>query len=61
MGPERCYSWNVLGYISLAVRPKGVQPDMLVPNVSDRDVRHDTISDTFRAQTLHHPGALKVE
>ena len=30
-------------------------------NVSDRDVGPDTISDTFRARTLHHPCALKME
>ena len=30
-------------------------------NVSDRDVGHDTISDTFSARTLHHPCALKME
>ena len=30
-------------------------------NVSDRDVGPDTISDTFRARTLHHPCPLKME
>ena len=33
----------------------------LPPNVSDKDVGPNTISDTFRARTLHHPCALKME
>ena len=30
-------------------------------NVSNRDVGPNTISDTFRARTLHHPFPLKME
>ena len=36
-------------------------PTPLPPNVCDRDVGPDTIPDTFRARTLHHPCPLKME
>ena len=42
MGPERCCSWNVLGYIPLAVRPEGVQPDMSVPVCGKIRIIHST-------------------
>ena len=42
VGPEQRCSWNVLGYISLAVRPEGVQPDVSVPICGKVRIIHST-------------------
>ena len=41
-GPEQHYSWDVLGHVSLAVRPEGVQSNMSLPVCGKVRIIHST-------------------